>query len=211
MRKFIAIFLLLSFAYFAVGWYAQSEAWITQQQYLTFGGIIGALASLMGLAAFFKPPLSRNDIQNIEIESLRKVVEASEEIKRLEEAQSAQISQLDELQKQRKEMELLVRKASMSLFLQEQRKYYVRQIRSYIDASDELSERLNSLADVDQKLEALEEEIEKDPHVEQLKRVIDDSSFTSLSDYSSKSFKSPMTKAMFMLMKTLDEMLTIKI
>src|SRR5690554_4417593 len=110
MRKFIAIFLLLSFAYFAVGWYAQSEAWITQQQYLTFGGIIGALASLMGLAAFFKPPLSRNDIQNIEIESLRKVVEASEEIKRLEEAQSAQISQLDELQKQRKEMELLVRK-----------------------------------------------------------------------------------------------------
>lgn len=180
-------------------------------QYLTYGGIIGGLASIFGLFGFLRPPMSRNDMQNIEIESLKKVVEASEEIQRLEDAQSHQITKIDELEKQRKEMEFLVRKASMSLFLQEQRKYLSKQVLSYIDSSDELRDQLESLTEIDEKLETLEEEIEQDANVEQLKQVIKQASASSFSDYSSKNFKSPLTKSMFLVMKALDEMLRVKI
>jgi hypothetical protein len=181
------------------------------EQYLTYGGIVGGLASIFGLFGFLRPPMSRNDIQNIEIESLKKVVEASEEIKRLEDAQTHQITKIDELDKQRREMEFLVRKASMSLFLQEQRKYLSKQVLSYIDSSDELRDQLESLTEIDEKLETLEEEIEQDPNVEQLKRVISQASVSSFSDYSSKSFKSPFTRSLFLLMKTIDETLSVKI
>ena len=206
MRKLIILFLVCSIAYFIIGWYGQHEAWLSMDQYLTYGGIVGGFASIIGLFGFLRPPMSRNDIQNIEIESLKKVVEASEEIKRLEKTQNKQLTEIDALEKQRIEMEFLVRKASMSLFLQEQKKYYLKEVRLHIDSSDDLQEKLKSLTEIDQKLHALDEEIEKDPNVEQLKRVIREATFSSISDYSVKDFKSPFTKAVFILLKSIDEL-----
>lgn len=211
MRKLIALFLICSIGYFIIGWYGQTEKWLTMEQYLTYGGIVGGLASIFGLFGFLRPPMSRNDIQNIEIESLKQVVEASEEIQRLEAAQSHQLTKIDELEKQRKAMEFLVRKASMSLFLQEQRKYLSKQVLTYIETSDELQERLESLTEIDEKLETLEEEIEKDPNVEQLKRVISQASVPSMADYSSRNFSSPLTKSMFLVTRALDDMLSLRI
>lgn len=207
MRKIIVVFLICSFGYFLVGWYGQSKGWLTIEQYLTYGGIVGGLASIFGLFGFLRPPMSRTDIQNIEMESLKKVVEVSEEIKRLEETQNHQLSKIDELYKQQKEMEFLVRKASLSLFLKEQRKYLSRQVLTYIESSNELKEKLEILAQIDEKLEALEEEIEQDPNVEQLKRIIYQASVSSFTDYSSKNFKSPLARSMFWLVKSLDELL----
>ncbi len=211
MRKIIILFLFCSIAYFLIGWYGQTKGWLTLEQYLTYGGIVGGLASVFGLFGFLRPPMSRSDIQNIELESLKKVVEASEEIERLEAAQSKQLNQIDALERQKKEMEFLVRKASMSLFLQERRKYLNKQVLSHLNSNEELKERVESLVEIDEKLDTLEQEIEKDPNVEQLKKIISHASISSLSDYSSKSFKNPLTKSMFLLMKSLDEVLSSKI
>ncbi len=209
MRKFIVVFLLCCVAYFGIGWYGQAHEWLTMEDYLTYGGIVGGLASIFGLFGFLKPPMSRQDIQNIEIESLKKVVEVSEEIKRLEEAQNQQLSKIDDLEKQSKEMEFLVRKASLSLFFQEQRKYTLKKIQTHIESYDELRLDLESLTEIDQKLDTLNEEIEKDRNVEQLKRVINEASFNSLGEYSENNFRSSYIKSIFMLLKSLDEMTSI--
>jgi hypothetical protein len=87
----------------------------------------------------------------------------------------------------------------------------MKQIQSHINSSEDFRERIESLAELDQKLETLEVEIETDQNVELLKRIIERASLSTLSNYFSKSFKSPITKLMFQLMKTIDEILTVRI
>ena len=73
-------------------------------------------------------------------------------------------------------MELLVQKASLSLFLKEQRTLLFERIKEEIRGNDELLLDLEKLGSIDRKLQALEVEIESDPNVDLLRRVIAEAS-----------------------------------
>ena len=51
------------------------------QTYLGGAGIVGGLASVLGMLSFLRPALTSNDIQSIETDSLLKLAEVSGDIK----------------------------------------------------------------------------------------------------------------------------------
>ena len=172
MRRIIVILLPLCILYFLVGAILIWTKLLDQQTYLAGAGIVGGIASMLGLLSFLRPALTRSDIQNIETESLQKLGEVSSKIKKLEEARSQTATQISDLETQKKEMELLVRKASMSLFLKEQYEHHKKIILEHLKEEPNLVSSITELSAIDKKLTALEEEIEKDENVELLGEII---------------------------------------
>ena len=169
--------------YFAFGGIAVWLGKLTVESYALFGGLAGSVASILGLVSLSRPALTQSDIENVEIDVLRKLTETSSQLKDIEQKRLAEMQklesarvvtqeQMEQLSQQKKEMEFLVRQASLVLLLQEQRRMRVDQIEQELAKSPELREHLESLDSVTRKLTALQEEIDVSPHVELLQSVI---------------------------------------
>lgn len=120
MRRFFTLIILLCIAYFLGGWIGVYFKWISRDIYFTYAGIVGGLASVAGLFALTRPALTQSDVQAIELDTLKSMTETAEQLKKLELARARTEGQLVDLAEKKKEMELLVKKASLALFLKEQ-------------------------------------------------------------------------------------------
>ena len=69
-------------------------------------------------------------------------------------------------------MRLSVRKASLSLFLQEQRRQLKENVLSLVENQETLKESMLKLISVEEKLVALDEEIETDKNVDLLNTIL---------------------------------------
>lgn len=172
MKRIFAIVILLCIAYFIGGYAAVKFGLINQEQYLSYAGFIGGIASVAGLFSFMKPTLTNDDLHELELGSLKSLAETTEQLKSLENQRSKTKSDIGDLEVQKKEMELLVKKASTSLFLKEQYSQHVQKILSRVKDDEVLTESLSELTEIKGKITALEEEIETDPNVETLREVI---------------------------------------
>lgn len=140
--------------------------------YISIAGILGTLASLFGLLSLLRPGITKDDIQRIEYDSIIALKNVSDELKTLEQKKIEKDHELTDLEIKKKEMEFLVRKASMSLFLREQCKHYEQKIAEYLNNQPEISQYIQELIETQKKLYALNEEIEINPHVDLLKEII---------------------------------------
>lgn len=172
MRRIFAIVIVLCILYFIGGWVGVYAEWITKDSYFAYAGIVGGLASVAGLFALTRPAITRSDVEAIEIDTLKSMAETAEQLKTLESARAKTREELDDLAVKKKEMELLVKKASLALFLQEQYTHHERQVLEEIARNPRLREDLEKATESAQKLEALNEEIESNPNVQQLKEII---------------------------------------
>jgi hypothetical protein len=158
--------------YFVGGGIAVLARWLTTERYVAVGGIVGGLASVLGLLSLARRSLNQEDLAGLELQSLRRIADTSEQIKQLELARTEAQQHLGTLEEQKRQMEFLVQKASLSLFLQEQRRLYTKRVLDETSRNKELVETLFELSSIEQKLTALGEEITNDPNVDLLKRVI---------------------------------------
>ncbi len=175
LRKIFAIIILLSILYFLGGWVAVQFNLFEKDVYLSFAGIVGALASIAGLLSFVNPPLTKNDLKELELEQLKSLTKTSEELADLEETRSNTRTEIDELEIKKQEMEFLVKKASMSLFLQEQYRKHEETITDYVEDNKQIKNSLIEMCEIKEKLHALNEEIESSPHVELLNSIVNSS------------------------------------
>lgn len=202
IRKIMVILLPLCILYFLVGAILMWTNVIHKDFYFAGTGIVGALASVLGLLSFLRPAFSRSDIQNLETQSLQTLADVSAEMKRLETEHNAKASEISDLEKQKREMELLVRKASMALFLREQYDHFQRKILEHLNKNSDLSSSLSEIVRVKKKLDVLEEEIETDENVEILKSVVSSCKTTpSNIDILIESTSSPFLKYFFMIVR----------
>ena len=182
-RALVTIFVAAIILYFIAAGIAVWAGWLKVEWYALAGGILGSLASTLGLISLSRPALDQADLENIQIDSLRKIAEASEEISELESKRESELNRLEEakvltreqmqsLEKQKKEMEILVQRASLSLFLQEQHRLYSERVSEAINKSSSLKAHLTELERIGRKLDALNQEIETDPHVDILKSIV---------------------------------------
>ena len=100
------------------------------------------------------------------------MTKTAEELQNLEEARARAKGELGSLEIKKKEMELLVKKASLALFLKEQYEHYEKQVLNEVAKNSQLRESLEKAADASTKLRALNEEISSHPDVVQLQEVI---------------------------------------
>ena len=172
MKRIFAIVILLCIVYFIGGYAAVQFGFIAQERSLSYAGLVGGIASVAGLFSFMKPALTNDDLHELESGSLKSLAETTEQLKALESQRSQTKSDIGDLKVQKKEMELLVKKASTSLFLKEQYSQHVQKVLSRVKGDEMLSDSLSELTEIKDKLAALEEEIESDPNVEMLRDVI---------------------------------------
>lgn len=180
MKRVIVLIVILSVLYFLIGIIAVQLKWLDKELYLTLSAIIGGLASVSGLLSFgIKRNISNEDIENIEINYFKKVVDTSKKLKlretelsRKSKELSAKQKQLEELEIQKQEMELLIRKVSLGLFIKEQYKNYQDRTVEIINNDKELSNLLNKLKSLKAKLTQLNEEIEHDENFQLVEEII---------------------------------------
>ena len=173
MRRIAAIIIILCLIYFIGGWVAVKFSFLDKNDYFAFAGIVGGLASVVGLLSFTRPAITTDDLQKIELESLKSVTKTSEELADLKEKRSKTAVEIDTLETQKKEMELLVKKASLSLFLSEQCSYYEKQISEKIIKDETLKSQLSNYSDAREKLSVLNQELNEHPNADLLLEVIE--------------------------------------
>lgn len=117
MRRIFAIIILLCITYFIGGYVSAHFKLISQEQYLAYAGIVGGLASVAGLFSFLKPALTKDDLQSLELDSLKSLMQTTEQLKDLERKRVKTKSEIGDLEVRKKEMELLVKKPQCLFFL----------------------------------------------------------------------------------------------
>jgi hypothetical protein len=173
MRRFATIVILLGVAYFAGGWIAVHWLGFDNQKFLEYGSIVGGILSVISLLSLTRPGITSEDLQDdLEFNSLKSVAPATEEINELKTMRARTAEEIDNLGIKKKEMEILVRKESLSLFLNHQLRYYQIKISAHIDHNSELVENIKEYSNVSERLRALGEEIAADPNVGLLEEVL---------------------------------------
>lgn len=205
MRRIFAIVILICVAYFIGGWVAVHFGLFDKNTYFSYAGIVGGLASVVGLLSFTKPALTKTDLQEIEMDSLRSIAETSDQLKKLEGERARTKEELGDLEIQKKEMELLVKKASLVLFLKEQYSHHEKKISVEIENSPLLTESINESIEIAKKLDALNEEIESDPNVDQLREIMASASRRQPTLDEAIEDMPPFTKILFLAMRDISK------
>ena len=204
MRKLYALVILVCVVYFIGGWIAVKVEWVTRDDYFAYAGIVGGLASVAGLLALTRPPLTQSDFKEVELETLKSMTATAEQLRDLQSARAKTVQELDTLEVKKKEMELLVRKASLALFLKEQYAHHEREVLNEIAKNDHLARALKSAGESAAKVAALDEEIEVDPNVRQLRQIINAATRREPTFEQALNDLSPLTRALFILIRALN-------
>ena len=179
LRGLIIAFVILAVLFLIIGIILVQFGLFEKTSYINIAAIVGGTASVLGLLAFLIPTVAKNDIEQVGVEYLKNVVEAAEELelkegelKEKEKQLTSKERQLKELEIKKQEMEVLIRKASLRLFLQDQITQNQKRITNIISKNDELKVLLEERIPLIQKTQALQVEIESDPNVETLEDVM---------------------------------------
>ncbi len=179
MKKLLVWIVVLAIVYFVLGYIAVLLNWFDKEAYLTLSAIIGSLASVSGLLAFTTNKIEKDDIEKIGIEYFKKVVESAEELKEKEQeliskekALTAKDKEIKELDIKKNEMEYLVRKASMSLFLKDQLERTDLRIIEISEENKELNKLLIQRITIIHKLKEVEEEIDSNSNVDLISEIV---------------------------------------
>jgi hypothetical protein len=187
--------------YFIVAGVAVLLDWLSSTKYVVIGGIVGGVASVLSLISLARPTLNREDLGNLEVQSLKRIAETSEQIQKLEVARIETEQEIGNLEARKKQMEFLVQKASLSLFLQEQKRLYEKRINEELDKNKDLANHLYELSSIEKKLVALDEEIQKDPNVNLLQKVIRSARRTPQPEREPFSEFPPLTRAFLLALR----------
>jgi len=180
MRKAIVGIVITSVLYFILGFLSTIFGWLQMSTYLNYGAIFGSLASICGLLSFVIPNrISADDFDNVEIGYLKKVSVAADQLQEKRQEISSRTQALSETEKEiealeikRQEMEFLVKKASLSLFLKDRIERNNSRITEIVNSNPELRGLIEEIPSMKEKLLAVDEEIENDKNVDLLSEII---------------------------------------
>lgn len=145
---------------------------MTKDDYFAYAGIVGGLASVAGLLALTRPAITQSDFKSAEIEAMKSMAATAEQLDKLQSTRAQTVQEIDELAIKKTAMELLVKKASLALFLKEQYSHHERLVLDELENNGKLQVALSNASETAEKIRALDEEISIDPNVNQLREII---------------------------------------
>lgn len=176
MRRLFVVVILLCVVYFLCGWAAVQIGWVEKDDFFAYAGLVGGLASVASLVSLTRPTITPSDVQNIEASALRSIAETTSQLAQLRTTRSLTEQEIGSLELKKKEMELLVKRASLALFLKEQHAFHERAVLEELGRNTRLKTSIEEAIEASKKLTALNEEIETHPNVKELKEVIETAS-----------------------------------
>ncbi|WP_422118125.1 hypothetical protein ACORE2_29520 (plasmid) [Bacillus thuringiensis] len=177
IRKIIFFLITICLIYFIAGFVAVKFEWISSSTYNSYTTLAGGIATICGLYAFTLPKLTTQDIKGVQIESFKELALTADELISKENELNLKQTELTRLDQQKKEMEFLVRKASLSLFLQDQIERNEKRIHHLLSEkeNEEMVDLLDQVFKSKKQLNVLNEEIQLSDQVELLNEIINKS------------------------------------
>ncbi len=178
MFRIILLFLIVALVATTVGGYiGVSAEWITGEYALFYNShfsFITGLASVIGLLAFASTKKIRStDFEAEELDKLKSLMVAADELESLEKNKNQTAQQLVELERKKKLMELSVQKAGLVLFYKNQLNRYEKIIVEKLNDDTDLKAAVSEVLEAKLRLSALNEEIEQDENVELIRSILE--------------------------------------
>ncbi|MED4441682.1 hypothetical protein P9299_00970 [Bacillus cereus] len=174
MKKILLVVITGCLFYFIGGFFAVKFGWLDNDSYTSWTALVGGVATICGLIAFALPKLTPNDIKGVGSKSLQELAQLADDLESKESEIHSKATELLKLDKQKKEMEFLVRKASLSVFLQDRIARNENRITDLLSQkhNEEILTLLNEVTESKNKLNVLNEEIQSNEHVALLNEII---------------------------------------
>lgn len=179
-RIIFRVIILMALAYFIIGIIFVKYNLIQKEDYLLIAAIVGGIASVSGLFTFSTSKLHRSDIEEIGIEYFKDLVKSAEQlkeketdIKQKETILSAKEKELQKLELDRAELEFIVKKASMSIFLQDQYERLNTRIIEIIHDNKDLTNLLGQREHLLEQLTKLGEELKSSDISQTIQEIIE--------------------------------------
>jgi len=172
MKRITGLFIVLVVLFFIVGYILVILNCLEQTVYNQIATIVGGLASTVGLLAFVLPTFKTSDIKSIELSTLKSLTKTAEEIQKKETELNIKQNDITKLELQKQELEFLVKKASLNLFLKEQLERYYETLDKQISYNKEITGTLSEIKELEYKINELDIEIDKSPNTEYILQII---------------------------------------
>ena len=179
MRKVTLIIIVIAIVFIVFGYIISSFGLLNERIYFNISAIIGVLASIFSLLTFVVSGIKKRDFETAGIEYLKDIIAKSEELK-IKEAEllakkndlTQKENEIKQLDFKKSEIEYLIQKSSMVLFLKDQHGRIQEQIDKIIN-DKELIKLFDQLDKLELKISALDAEISINPNVKFLRSVIE--------------------------------------
>ena len=171
-KAIAAIAILIFLAYSLIGIVLVFLHKFEFADFITWFGILGGIISVVGLLSFFQRSTTREDLKELQLDTLREIADSSRKLESVEQARLAAENDITTLEVKKQQMEVMIKKAGLSIFLREQHQLYSGKILEELNSSTELSSNLIKLADINRQLDALDEEISNDENVDLILDII---------------------------------------
>lgn len=171
MRKVFFVIISMIAVFFIVGGIGAYFQFVDLNKYSLFAGILGSIASIMGLISFTTPRLKAADLKEVGTELVSEVANASAQVHALEEKIQQNKTEITQLELKKAEIELLVRKAATKIFLEERLKAVGLEIADYVGNDKKLTGLLETYNAILRSAKTIDEEITSDERVDLINHV----------------------------------------
>ena len=137
MKNLIRIGVVLLALVFIVGGFAAWRGWMDANTYIVLSGIFGSLASIVGLIALAGQRLTAQDVQGVEAELVQNLADTMKSVKEYEERVSVNREEINRLEQERWEIELIVRQASLKIFMEERLRNLAAEVEKRVNADSD--------------------------------------------------------------------------
>jgi hypothetical protein len=132
-------------------------------------GVVGVI-SLVSLIR--RPAVTAQDMKTVEVELVQGLADTMKEVNEYEAKLSSNREEIDRLQKERAEIELLVRQASLKVFMEEKAKRLSEEIERLVLSNAQLIELLNQYEDTIQQVAKVDGELITSGKAELIQNIV---------------------------------------
>lgn len=161
MRKYALIFFVIALICYLFGAIFAFLGWVIDWSvYLIMVAIVGGLASVFGLLGMVSSPLADADIRNLRSDSLKQLAQTAEEIERKQERLEEANQQINSLELKKEELEVLVERASLSLYYKNELERSYNKLHTLIRSEDHINNLILEIQQLEYDAKSLDSEIE---------------------------------------------------
>lgn len=169
MRKIaIAGFFLALVIFVAGAIMALLDFLIDWELYWKITGCVGGLASVVGILGLVSNPLADADIRKLHSKSLKELAETAKQIESKEGELKQANDKVASLQLKSEELEVLVKKASLSLYYNDELQHNYQKLLSLVQKNQELKDVIVNIQQTEEDAKALNAEIEQNDDVKDI-------------------------------------------
>jgi vacuolar-type H+-ATPase subunit I/STV1 len=160
--------------FFAFGALLAWRGTLETATYILVTGVIGSVASVIGLIALSTPRLTTKDLRGVETELFNTVAEHLKAAKDSEEKLATNKEELSKLQRERSEIELLVRQASLKVFYEERLRNIAAELENRLTRDEMLTRLFDEYNEVLERVQELNATISQSPRADLINAILGD-------------------------------------